>query len=181
MNEPSIVCILGTGSNCSYFDGNEIEQRVISLGYILMDEASGNFFGKQLVRGYYFNEMPPHLADQFESEFKLDADTVKENLYRKENPNTYLAKFAKFLIEHHQDPYMQEIISNGLDRFIRHQILQFDDAKTLPIHFVGSIAHLLKDEVEKALEKYDLTLGKVVKRPIDGLVDYHIKMLNLKQ
>ena len=76
---------------------------------------------------------------------------------------------------------MQEIISNGLDRFIRHQILQFDDAKTLPIHFVGSIAHLLKDEVEKALEKYDLTLGKVVKRPIDGLVDYHIKMLNLKQ
>lgn len=181
MNEPSIVCILGTGSNCSYFDGNEIEQRVISLGYILMDEASGNFFGKQLVRGYYFNEMPLHLKDQFESEFKLDPDTVKENLYRKENPNTYLAKFAKFLIEHHQDPYMQEIISNGLDRFIRHQILQFDDAKTLPIHFVGSIAHLLKDEVEKALEKYDLTLGKVVKRPIDGLVDYHIKMLNLKQ
>ena len=69
INEPSIVCILGTGSNCSYFDGNEIEQRVISLGYILMDEASGNFFGKQLVRGYYFNEMPLHLKDQFESEF----------------------------------------------------------------------------------------------------------------
>ena len=57
---------------------------------------------------------------------------------------------------------MQEIISNGLDRFIRHQILQFDDAKTLPIHFVGSIAHLLKDEVEKALEKYDLTLERLL-------------------
>ena len=52
MHEPSIVCILGTGSNCSYFDGNEIEQRVISLGYILMDAGSGNFFVKQLVRGY---------------------------------------------------------------------------------------------------------------------------------
>ena len=181
MNEPSIVCILGTGSNCSYFDGEAVEQRVISLGYILMDEASGNFYGKQMVRGFYFNEMPKNLAEKFEAEFTLDADTVKENLYRKENPNPYLAKFAKFLIEHKEDPYMQEIIFNGLDRFIRHQILQFDDARNIPIHFVGSIAHFLQDEVKQALAKYDLKMGKVVKRPIDGLVDYHIKLLNLKK
>ena len=181
LNEPSIVCILGTGSNCSYFDGQAVEQRVISLGYILMDEASGNFYGKQMVRGFYFNEMPKHLAEKFEAEFTLDADTVKENLYRKENPNTYLAKFAKFLIEHKEDPYMQEIIFNGLDRFIRHQILQFDDARNIPIHFVGSIAHFLQDEVKQAIAKYGLKMGKVVKRPIDGLVDYHIKLLNLNK
>ena len=125
--------------------------------------------------------MPAHLADKFGAEFVLDADTVKENLYRKENPNTYLAKFAKFLIEHREDPYIQDIISNGLDRFIRHQVLQFDDAKNVPIHFVGSIAHFLQAEVEQALAKYDLTLGRVIKRPIDGLVDYHVKLLNLKQ
>ena len=61
-NEKSIVCILGTGSNCTYFDGKEIDQRVNSLGYVLMDEASGNFFGKQLIRSYYFNTMPKELA-----------------------------------------------------------------------------------------------------------------------
>ena len=76
---------------------------------------------------------------------------------------------------------MQEIIFNGLDRFIRHQILQFDDARNIPIHFVGSIAHFLQDEVKQAIAKYDLKMGKVVKRPIDGLVDYHIKLLNLKK
>ena len=27
-NEAAVVCILGTGSNCTYFDGNEIEQRI---------------------------------------------------------------------------------------------------------------------------------------------------------
>ena len=86
---PSIVCILGTGSNCSYFDGHKVHQYITSLGYILMDEASGNFYGKQLIRGYYFNEMPKHLAEKFEKEFDLSANTVKENLYRKENPNTY--------------------------------------------------------------------------------------------
>ena len=178
MGVPSIVCILGTGSNCSYFDGENVEQYITSLGYILMDEASGNFFGKQLVRGFYFHEMPQHLATQFEKEFVLDADTVKENLYRKENPNTYLAKFAKFLITHREDPYMQKIIENGLDRFIRHQILQFDNAKQIPIHFVGSIAHFLEKEIKQSLAKYGLTMGRVVKRPIDGLVDYHIQQLN---
>ncbi len=179
-NVPSIVCILGTGSNCSYFDGLEVEQRIISLGYILMDEASGNFYGKQLVRGFYFNEMPEHLSTKFEAEFKLDADTVKENLYRKENPNTYLAKFAKFLIEHKDHPYMQNIIMNGLDRFIKHQILQFEDAKDIPVHFVGSIAHFLQEEIKHKMDEYGLTMGAVVKRPIDGLVDYHIATLELK-
>ena len=143
-----------------------------------MDEASGNFFGKQLLRGYYFNEMPEALTQSFESEFELEADTIKENLYRRENPNTYLARFAKFLIENKQHPYMQKIIQEGLDRFIRHQILQFEDAKEIPIHFVGSIAHLLQEEIKASLSAYGLSMGRVVKRPIDGLVQYHIGMLN---
>ena len=63
IGEKSIVCILGTGSNCTFFDGKSAEQLIISLGYILMDEASGNFFGKQLIRSYYFNEMPSDLAN----------------------------------------------------------------------------------------------------------------------
>lgn len=176
--EKSIVCILGTGSNCSYFNGSTLEQRVTSLGYVLMDEASGNFFGKQLIRSYYFNSMPVHLREVFEKTFDLAPDVVKENIYRKENPNTYLAKFSRFLIEHKTDPVFQEIIHKGLDRFIQHQILQFEDAQELPIHFVGSIAFFLKDEVEIALERENLRLGKVVKRPIDGLVSYHKSLLD---
>ena len=142
--EKSIVCIMGTGSNCTYFDGLDIIQNVVSLGYVLMDEASGNFYGKQLIRGYYFNEMPENLKKDFESKFDLSPDTVKENVYRKENPNTYLAKFAEFLILHKGDPYMNEIIDNGMRRFIVHQIMQFENAKSIPIHFVGSISFLLK-------------------------------------
>jgi len=174
---PSIVCILGTGSNCSYFDGHKVHQYITSLGYILMDEASGNFYGKQLIRGYYFNEMPKYLAEKFESEFDLSANTVKENLYRKENPNTYLARFAKFMIVHKDDPYMQTMIYEGLRRFIRHQLFQFNNAKDVPIHFVGSISYFLKDEVELILKEFDLTMGTVVKRPIDQLVKYHVNLL----
>jgi len=175
--EKSIVCIMGTGSNCTYFDGLDIIQNVVSLGYVLMDEASGNFYGKQLIRGYYFNEMPENLKKDFESKFDLSPDTVKENVYRKENPNTYLAKFAEFLILHKDDPYMNEIVSNGMRRFIVHQIMQFENAKSIPIHFVGSISFLLKKELNNVLKEYGLKMGNVVQRPIDGLVKYHIQNL----
>jgi N-acetylglucosamine kinase-like BadF-type ATPase len=171
--EPSIVCILGTGSNCTYYDGANLDQRVVSLGYVLMDEASGNFFGKQLIRSYYFKEMPNEYARAFEKEFKLDPDTIKENIYRKENPNAYLATFAKFLIDRKDHPIMKDIISKGLKRFVEHQILQFENCKEVPIHFVGSIAFYLQDEIKLILSDYKLKMGNVVKRPIDGLLNHH--------
>ena len=173
IGEKSIVCILGTGSNCTFFDGKNAKQLIISLGYILMDEASGNFFGKQLLRGYYFHEMPPALSKKFENIYNLDPDHVKEFLYKKESPNAYLAKFAQFLIDNKNNDYMQTLIDNGLDRFIRHQILQFKEAKEIPVHFVGSISHFLKDEIKSKLLTYGLSLGNVVKRPIDKLVQFH--------
>ena len=43
-DKPGMVCILGTGSNSCYFDGENVDVRIPSLGYILMDEASGNYF-----------------------------------------------------------------------------------------------------------------------------------------
>ena len=175
--EKSIVCILGTGSNCTYFDGKNIEQRVDSLGYVLMDEASGNFFGKQLIRSYYFNEMPNNLAKEFEREYDLSPDTIKENIYRRENPNTYLASFSRFLIKHKDNSPFQEIIKNGLKRFINHQILQFENAHKIPIHFIGSIAFFLEKEIKDALKKDNLKMGRIVQRPIDELVTYHKRLL----
>ena len=177
INKKSIVCILGTGSNCTYFDGKEIDQRVNSLGYVLMDEASGNFFGKQLIRSYYFNTMPKELALEFENEYDLSPDTIKENLYRTENPNAYLATFSRFLIKNKENSLFQEIINNGLDRFINHQILQFDDAKEVPIHFIGSISFFLEGEIKSALSAKGLSMGRIVKRPIEELVKFHKKLI----
>ena len=177
-NTPAIVCIIGTGSNCTYFDGINIEQRITSLGYVLMDEASGNFFGKQLIRAFYFKTMPEDLAKKFEEEYDLSPDQIKENVYRKENPNTYLAKFAQFIVKNKEVLEMKSIIEDGLQRFISHQILQFENAKDVPVHFIGSIAHYLKDEIDIALKRNGLRLGNVVRRPIDGLVQYHQKLLS---
>ncbi len=170
---PSIVNIIGTGSNCSYFDGKNVIQKVQSLGYVLMDYASGNYYGKYLIRAYYFNKMPKDLRNEFAASYDLSPNVIKNKLYREENPNTYLAGFAKFLIENKSNEYFREIIFKGLERFIDYQILQFNDFSKVDVHYVGSIAYYLKDEIIKIGNKYNLNTGKFVKRPIEGLVDYH--------
>jgi N-acetylglucosamine kinase-like BadF-type ATPase len=171
--EPSIVCILGTGSNCSFYDGEIVHQKITSLGYILMDDASGNYFGRQLLRDYYFNKIPKALSDSFAEEFNLGAEEIKTNLYKKSNPNSYLATFAKFVIVNKNEPYIQGLINKGLGLFIENQITQFDNAKEVSVHFIGSISYFLKEELEAKLISYGLTLGRVLKKPIEGLVSYH--------
>jgi len=174
---PGIVCILGTGSNCSYFDGNKTHQKIVSLGYIIMDIASGNYYGKQLLKDYYYNKMPIEFAKRFENKYDLNPDIVKENLYKKDNPNTYLAQIGRFLIENKSNGYAKRVIKIGLRLFVENQILQFEESKNCPIYFVGSIAHFLHDEIREVLDEYSLELGKIIRHPIVSLADYHAKMI----
>jgi N-acetylglucosamine kinase-like BadF-type ATPase len=172
--EKAIVSILGTGSNCRYFDGKELHQKVQSLGYIIMDDCSGNVFGKELIRKYYFNKMPQHLAVEFEKEYDMTPDFIKSKLYKEANPNAYLATFAKFLIQHKEDPFCKKIIYKGMKSFVKNYIRQYDNYQEVPVHFVGSIAFYLKEELEVTFEKYQIKLGNVLRRPIDGLIAYHV-------
>ena len=169
----AIVSILGTGSNCSYYDGERLHQKVTSLGYVLMDDASGNYFGRQLLRDFYFNKLSKDLANKFKTEFDLKAEIIKDSLYKKPNPNTYLAKFAKFLVENKDLEYSKNLIKKGFILFIENQIEQFDNHKDVELHFVGSIGYYLKDELKEVIDSKNLKLGKVLRRPIEGLVAYH--------
>ena len=172
--EKAIVCILGTGSNCSYFDGAILHQKVQSLGYIAMDDCSGNRFGRHLLRGYYFNKMPANLAKEFETTYNVLPDPVKNNLYKEPNPNAYLATFAKFLIKHKDTDFCKKYIQEEMESFVENYIKQFDNYQNVPVHFIGSIAFYLKDELEIVLKKHNIKLGNVLRRPIDGLIQYHI-------
>ena len=173
-DEEAIVCILGTGSNCSYFDGKVLHQKVQSLGYIAMDDCSGNRFGRHLLRGYSFNKMPKELAKEFEEEYNLDPDYIKNNLYKEPNPNAYLATFAKFLIKHKDTEFCKQYIYSEMEDFIENYIMQFENYKEVPVHFVGSIAFYLVDELTEVLNKYGIKIGNVLRRPIDGLIAYHV-------
>lgn len=176
--EAAVVCILGTGSNCSYYDGDVLHQKVESLGYTLMDDASGNYFGKQLIRDYYFNQMPENVKVAFATKFNLDSDFIKYNLYKQPNPNAYLASFAEFMFLHKDSEYTINLIKNGIRLFAKNMIMQFKDAlDTAPVHFAGSIAYFSQDEIKEVAEEMGFKVGNFVRRPIEGLVPFHVNNL----
>ncbi len=179
--KPGIVCILGTGSNSCYFDGEKVDVRIPSLGYILMDEASGNYFGKKLLRDYYYDKMPKEIAKLFEEQFNVDADTIKRNIYKEDNPNTYLAHFAEFLLRNERNAYFNKVLHKGMKDFFRNRILPFKESENLPIHFVGSIAYFARDIIRDVARFYMMELGNIVRRPIDGLIEYHREKLKLEE
>ena len=176
--EAAVVCILGTGSNCSYYDGDVLHQPVISLGYTLMDDASGNYYGKQLIRDYYFDNMPENVKIAFGAKFNMDADYIKYNLYKQPSPNAYLANFAEFMFLHKDSEYTINLIKNGIRLFAKNMIFQFEEElKTVPVHFAGSIAFFAQKEIKEVAEEMGFTVGNFERRPIDGLVPFHTQNL----
>lgn len=176
--EAAVVCILGTGSNCSYYDGNVLHQRVTSLGYTLMDDASGNYYGKQLIRDYYYNHMPENVRVAFGAKYNLDADFIKYNLYKQPSPNAYLANFAEFMFLQKDSEYIVELIKQGIRVFAKNMIMQFkEELKTVPVHFAGSIAYFAQKEINDVADEMGFKVGNFERRPIDGLVPFHTKDL----
>ena len=170
-DEAAVVCIMGTGSNCSYFDGERLHQRVISLGYIIMDDASGNYFGKELIKDYYYNKMPEDIKIAIEHKYNLEADFIKYNLYKQPNPNAYLANFAEFMFLNKDSDYIKELIRNGIRTFANNMIFQYkEELKKVPVHFAGSIAFFAEAEIREVADELGFTVGNFERRPIEGLL-----------
>jgi hypothetical protein len=59
--------------------------------------------------------------------------------------------------------------------FIQIHVKCFENWEKQPVHFVGSIGFHFKSCLEKAAQWENIELGRIVRQPIDGLVDYHIE------
>ena len=175
--EPSISCIIGTGSNSCYFDGLEIYEEVPALGYILGDEGSGTYFGKQLLSKYLYKLLPKHIHDALEAQTGLTKDIIVDHVYMQPNANVYLASFMKFIVQFSEDPFIKEMIFEGFKKFIEIHVACYENHKQIKVHFVGSIAHLFRNELDAACNYYQVTLGQTIQKPIDGLINYHVKYI----
>jgi len=171
--EEGVVVITGTGSNSCYYDGKEIVKTIGYFGYILMDDASGNWFGKQLLRDYLFGIMPKQLHQQFKKEFKVNADKIIKNLYQKSQPNTYLASFALFMSAHYKSSYIKDLLLKGFEKLVTEQLPAYKQYKEVPIHFNGPIAYHFKKELIEVLNRHELKIGKIIKDPLEELIEYH--------
>lgn len=176
--KPVMVCILGTGSNSCYFDGKNLREETKSLAFILGDEGSGNHLGKKIVRAYFNKKMPEHLSKAFEKKYNnLTVEILNENVYRNHFANAYLASFSEFAYEHKQDPYVQRLIYDSMKAFMEIQVSPYKEARECDMNFIGSIAHYYEDIIRAAAAEMHFTVGHIIRKPIDDLVEYHIQYL----
>jgi N-acetylglucosamine kinase-like BadF-type ATPase len=177
-SEEGIACILGTGSNSCYYDGENISENISPLGFILGDEGSGAVLGKILIADILKNQVSPAIRKDFYDSYAVSTAEIIDKVYREPFPNRYLAQFAPFAAKHIANPEIKELVERHFSAFIQRNVLQYEKTTRLPIHFTGSIAWHFKDNLENVLQKFNLQSGTITKEPLAGLVTYHQKKLH---
>jgi glucosamine kinase len=175
-----IVCILGTGINSGYFDGKKVVKNSPGLGYVLGDEGSGAYLGKKVLQYYLYNTFDEELRYKFDAKYGTNGKEILENVYKRPLPNRYLASFTLFLAENRGHYMIENIIEDGLNDFFFTHLCKYRESWKLPIHFVGSVAYGFRDVIKELCGVYEFELGKILQKPMDGLVKYHSQNSKVK-
>ncbi len=168
-----VACILGTGSNSCFFNGRKIVRNSPGLGYVLGDEGSGAYLGKKVIQYYLYGTFDDELRGRFDLTYMTNAPEILEHVYKKPLPNRYLAGFARFLAENRGHYMIENIIEDGLNDFFFQHLCKYRESWNHPIHFAGGVAFGFKDVLQQLCASYEFELGKVMKNPMEGLIDYH--------
>jgi len=172
-HEKGIACILGTGSNACVYDGENITERAVSLGYLVGDEGSGMHIGKEVARAYFYGFMPDDLRQAFENQYHLELKVFIDRLYHGDQPSRYLASYARFAGEYQSHPFIRDLVKGCFKTFIEAFVLRFENANMMKVGFVGSVAFHFQNILRESLASYDLALGEVMSSPAEGLIRYY--------
>lgn len=173
LRSAGIACILGTGSNSCCYDGNNIIRNIFPLGFILGDEGSGAVMGKRLLADILKGILPEKLRECFFKEHPFTYPEIIDRVYRQPLPNRFLASFTPFLKKHIASPEIEHIVSAAFEEFICRNLLQYPEARYLPVSFTGSIAYHFQEQLTPLLEKYGLSSGQICQTPLEGLITFH--------
>jgi glucosamine kinase len=173
-NKPGLAGILGTGSNICFYDGNNITKTIVSRGWILGDEGSGNHLGRLLIKDYIADRLPGDLKSKLEAEYELNKEIVLDQVYKKPFPNRYLAGFSKFIKDNEDFEYCQNVVNEAFNHFFTEQVSLVNAGEKQTLNLVGSVAYYFKEILENVAAMYNVSIGIIDKKPIDNLVKFHM-------
>ncbi|MEX0680100.1 MAG: hypothetical protein WD097_01855 [Balneolales bacterium] len=172
-NAEGVACILGTGSNSCYYDGKQIIDQIPVLGFTLGDEGSAGAFGRKILQGYFYREMPNELREWLERHYDMNRSTILDTVYNKSHYNTFVASFTKLFAEFREHPYVIYMLGEGLSEFLERHVIKYHIGPEVPVGFVGSLAWHNREVVKTALARKGLQPGLFLKTPMEGLRKYH--------
>ena len=164
-----ICCILGTGSNAIFWNGNGYIKESPSLGYILGDEASGAFFGKKITRDLAYGLLPDELSETLRHRTGMNVEQMIHETYSGEFPNRFLASVFGALTDKFVHPYMVEMLRKGLELFFAMHVDVYPEARKFPLYFSGSVAKGLENQIRRLAGKKGYRVDRIIDRPLDQL------------
>ncbi len=173
-NAPGIVSICASGSNAAWYDGKKVKPNNYGLGYILADEGSGNWLGRQLIKGFMNETLPANIRKKFVQKYDADRKTLLEKVYRQKQPALFLSSFSDFFLENKQDPYIKNVITTGFSKLIQTYLVPLNKQhQGASVHFAGSVAANFQDYLYEAAEGTGITITDIIKEPINHLLTYY--------
>ncbi|WP_121247381.1 hypothetical protein [Mucilaginibacter phyllosphaerae] len=173
-NAPGIVSICGSGSNAAWYDGKKVKPNNYGLGYILADEGSGNWLGRQLIKGFMNETLPQNIRKKFVQRYDADRKTLLEKVYRQKQPALFLSSFSDFFLDNKQDPYIRNVITTGFDKLIQTYLVPLNKQHPeAPVHFAGTVAANFQDYLHEAAQTNGIMITDIIKEPINHLLTYY--------
>jgi N-acetylglucosamine kinase-like BadF-type ATPase len=170
-----LVAILGTGSNSCLYDDGKIKLNLGGFGYILGDEGSGMHIGRKIVREFMNDLMPNDMQETFTEKYGVTKDQIIYAVYKDAYPNRFLASFSKFASENIEHPYIEEMVDDAFMKFFERYIIQYPGYKKYTLRVLGSVGHHFEKQLRARAERYDVVIDKIMRAPIEGLLEYHQK------
>ena len=171
-NESGIACILGTGSNSCFYDGQQIVKNVKAGGYILGDEGSGAVLGRLFLADLLKGLVPDELVNEFYDKFRISPNDAMEYVYNRPSPNRFLGTIAYFLSDYLQNEYAHDLWTNNLRNFFNRSICQYD-YQNYPIRFIGSLAYNNSNLLQEVAQEFGIVIDLVEETSVNGLIKYH--------
>ena len=159
-HDAGLACILGTGSNSCFYDGERITKSVRAGGFILGDEGSGSAMGRLFLSDVLKDLAPRELIEEFYAVNKTNSAGIMDAVYNNPHANHNLHNYSFYLV------------TNEIKRFFDRNLCQYD-YKDYPVCFVGPVATRYSEILLQVAYSYNVNVKKIVSDSMPGLVAYH--------
>lgn len=172
---PGIACILGTGSNSCLYDGKNLTEVVPALGYVLGDEGSGAYFGKKLLALFLYHLLPEQTAAIISGKYGYTKEKIFDMVYKQPNANRKMAALTQVLSDSPDKEFVSEFVKKGFREFFQYHVCCYKNYQSYPVHFVGSLAHVFKNELADVAAEFGCRIGAIDRQPVYNMLQWHLK------
>ena len=165
-----IVSILGTGSNSCYYDGDNINMQINSLGYLLGDEGSGYALGRSFLKKYLRGEFNEEISKSFEDEYDLRKENFK--LVYEKNSHRWISRISEFIYKNKEDKLVKDLVTDHFNYYFSEIISKYSSKN---LYLSGSIAYFFEKDIRDVSNKFKINVIKIIRDPINHLVKFHVK------